>query len=88
MFAQLLQVLLQLVVGMGAANHHQRRSRVAHLNLFTHAALFFPGFSFRSAVHHFHDGRVDHAQNRFTFINQRNIDGKLAVTFDELFGAV
>jgi hypothetical protein len=45
-FTQLLQVLLQFAVAVRAANHHQRRTRIAHLDLLTHAALFLPRFTF------------------------------------------
>jgi hypothetical protein len=41
-FTQLLQILLQLAVAVRAANHHQRRTRIAHLDLLAHAALFLP----------------------------------------------
>ncbi len=42
MFTQLLQILFQFAVAMRAANHHQRRTRIAHLDLLAHAPLFFP----------------------------------------------
>ena len=85
MFTQLLQILLQLAVAVRAANHHQRRTRVAHLDLLAHAALFLPRLPFCSTVHHLHDRRVDHAQHRFTLLNQGDIDGEFTVALDELF---
>ena len=73
---------------MGAADHHQRRPGIAYMNLITNIALFFPRFPLCSAVHHVHDGRVDHTKYRLTVINQRNIDGKFAVALEKLFGTV
>ncbi len=89
MFAKLLQILLQLrVIAVGAANHHQRRTRIADLNLLANAALLFPRFALFRAVHHLHHRRVDHAKDRLPVFNQGDIDGKLAVALDKLFGAV
>ena len=89
MFAQLLKVLLQLrIVAVGAANHHQRRTGIADLDLLAYAALFFPGFAILRAVHHLHHRRIDNPQRRLAVFNQRDIDGEFAVTLNKLFGAV
>ncbi|MNT85650.1 hypothetical protein D3C72_2258370 [compost metagenome] len=81
----MLQILLQFVVAVRAADDHQRWTSITHLNLFTNPALLFPRFAFCSAVHHFQHGCVNHAHHRFAFFNQGNIDRELAVALDELF---
>jgi len=83
-----MQVLLQFVIGVRAADDHQRWPGITHLNLFTHAALFFPGFAFGGAIHHVQHRGIDHTQHRFAILNQGNVDGEFTITFDELLGAV
>jgi hypothetical protein len=87
-FTQLLQVLLQFAVAVRAANHHQRWTRIAHLDLLTHAALFLPRLYLPQRCTSPSSPARRPRPAPLSLLNQGDIDGELTVALDELFGPV